>query len=457
MEITLPKLGLTMEEGTVGEWLVADGEVVSTGEAILRIETDKVEVDIEAEADGVLRHSAAAGDVLVPGAQLGWVLAEGEQPPPGGGAAATPVANDDAGTDAVAPASGAEAATRGSATPAGGRLFASPNARRLARERDVPLTDVTGTGPGGRIVGEDVEVVADRRGTVPAPSAVREPTPARVPATSSDDGLLTPLVRRDAARLGVDPETVPGTGPGGRVRRADVAAAARTRETTIPLSGARGVIAKRMHASLQEMAQLTLGTDVEVGALEKLRAELKQQWSEDDLAVPSVTHLVLRAAALALRHHPLLNATVDETHVRLRSDINVGMAVASGSGLVVPVIHDAAGLPLIELVERAREVARRARNNELTLADLEDGTFTVSTLGGYGVDMFTPIVNPGQVGILGVGRIRDGVRWEGEVPKRSRVMTLSLTFDHRAVDGAPAADFLQMVGVMLGRPLSLLA
>jgi pyruvate/2-oxoglutarate dehydrogenase complex dihydrolipoamide acyltransferase (E2) component len=264
----------------------------------------------------------------------------------------------------------------------------------------------------------------------------------------------------------VDLAAVAGTGPGGRVLRSDIAAAAArpapatqastpasTPSSVIPLTGMRGVIATRMHASLQEMAQLTLGTEATMDAAVALRAQLKEQWQQ----APTITDLVVRAAALSLRDHPRLNAEVRDNAVHLREEINVGLAVALEEGLMVPVLKRADQLPLSAMAAETRRLAQAARTGKLTLPELEGGTFTVSTLGSFGIDFFTPVITPGQVAILGVGRLRDSVRWEEDTPHRTQVLTLSITFDHRAVDGAPAAEFLRSVASRLTNPLTLLA
>lgn len=218
----------------------------------------------------------------------------------------------------------------------------------------------------------------------------------------------------------------------------------------------RGIIAGRMHASLQEMAQLTHGYEVRMDAVVALREQLKQEWADSDLPVPSLNDFLMKAAALALRDHPLLNAGVLEDGIHLFEDIHLGFAVAVPNGLLVPVIQDAADLSLPEMARCSRELAEKARAGRISPVQLEGATFTVTSLGGYGVDFFTPVVNPGNVAILGVGRLRDGVEWVDDQPRRTRVLTLSLTFDHRAVDGAPAAEYLRTVGELLRRPLRLL-
>jgi len=337
----------------------------------------------------------------------------------------------------------------------------------VARERGVGIAELNGTGPGGRIITADVLDAA-----AAAPGG-----PGAAPK------VVSPLVRRDAAAAGVDLSAVVATGPGGKVLRSDVLAAAAKQAPpaaaaaklappaaaaaklappapaaqVIPLTGMRGVIASRMHASLQEMAQLTLGTEAVMDAAVALRAQLKEQWQQAGIPVPTITDLIVRAAALALRDHPRLNASVHDNAIHVHPEINVGLAVALDDGLMVPVVKRADQLPLSAIAAESRRFAQGARSGRLALPDLEGGTFTVSTLGTYGIDFFTPVITPGQVAILGVGRLRDSVRWEETVPVRTQVLTLSITFDHRAVDGAPAADYLRSVVSRLANPLSLLA
>ncbi|MEU6260889.1 2-oxo acid dehydrogenase subunit E2 [Streptomyces sp. NPDC047043] len=482
VEVLLPKIGLTMQEGTIDEWLVPVGAAVAEGDSLLRLATDKVDVDVEAEAAGLFHPVVAAGATVPAGTLIGWLLAEGEQPPEAPGAPTPTGSGTDRDTAAMAAAGGRGAGTGAPAeldgtgaasAPVGtnGRLLSSPYARQVAAAVGVDLTAVRGTGPGGRIVSEDVEeffaALPDDHG-IPADRGIpAEPAP-------QDGTPSSPLVRKLAKERGIDLSEVNGTGPGGRIRRSDldaaphastapIAATAPVRRNAapqpgdvLPLTGMRGTIARRMHASLQEMAQLTHGYEVRMDAVVSLRERLKQEWADGELPVPSLGDFVLKAAALALREHPLLNATVLDDGIHLLDGIHLGFAVAVPGGLMVPVIEDAAALPLHEIARRSKQLAQAVREGRISLAQLEGATFTVTSLGGYGVDFFTPVINPGNVGILGVGRLRDGVEWADDRPLRTRVLTLSLTFDHRAVDGAPAAEYLRTVGDLLSKPLRLL-
>ncbi|MFI0447405.1 2-oxo acid dehydrogenase subunit E2 [Actinomadura sp. 6N118] len=455
-EVLLPKLGLTMQEGTIEEWLAAPGDPVRVGDPLLRMTTDKVDIDVEAEGEGVFHPAVEVGVTLAPGTVIGWLLAGGEPIP------ASPTPASGTLDSAVPPLAQDPQEPQDSVTVQVGRLFASPNARRVAAAHGVDLAALRGTGPGGRVVSEDVEDYVAAQADAPAPQA---------------DGAVVsgPLVRRYASERGVDLAAVNGTGVGGRVRRADIDAAVidaavadaavaeaatgptATGTRVIPFKGMRGAIAKRMHASLQEMAQLTHGYEVCMDGVADLRARLKEEWAGTGQPVPTLNDFVVRAASLALREHPLLNATVRDDGVHLLEEIHVGLAVAVPDGLIVPVIRDAAGRSLAGLAGITRELAGAARAGTLRLDQLEGATFVVTSLGSYGVDMFTPVIYPGNVAILGVGRLRDGVAWEGDRPLRTRVLTLSLTFDHRAVDGAPAAEYLRTIDRLLRQPLRLLA
>lgn len=462
IEILLPKLGLTMEEGTVDEWLVEDGAVITVGTPLLRLATDKIDVDVEAEGDGILARAVGDGTTLPPGAVLGWLLADGEDRPVGGSPAVGPVVGAVVG--AVESAAVASTPAAPVARADGERAFVSPNARRVAADLGVDLAQVVGTGPNGRVVSEDVEEAA----AAVTPAA---PVPGRT---------TSPLARRDALVAGVDVAAI--STPTGYVSRGDIKAAisapaaaaaaavaatpvvvapgGTTQQETasvIPLKGMRGTIAARMLSSLTEMAQLTHGFEVGMDAVVALRAEMKEQYGALGLPVPSLNDFVVRAAALALRQHPILNATIAGAEIHLLRRIHLGLAVAVPGGLMVPVIKDADQLSLPELARTTRDLAERCRTGTITLDELEGGTFAVTSLGTYGVDMFTPVVNPGNVGILGVGRLRDSGTWKDDVWVRTQVLTLSLTFDHRAVDGAPAAEYLQTVAELLARPLLLVS
>ena len=392
-EIHLVKVGMTMHEGTVEEWYVGDGERVETGALLYRLETEKVNLDVDAESAGVVKHLVAEGTTLEPGEVVGYIYADGEPipdvlPKPG------PKRDVAVLEEPSAPAKPAPNAERPRGK-AGKRIAASPVARKLAAERGIDLATVVGTGPRGRITKEDVEQAAQ-----PA---------ARATASAN----------------------------------------------AIPLRGMRKTIAERMFASLRDSAQLTMDMEVAMDDAVKLRQALVAEWEGDGVRV-TYTDLVLVAVAKSLARHPAMNAAlVDDAIVRF-DHAHVGVAVALDDGLIVPVVKDAHEKSLQEVARASADLAARARQGALTVQDVEGGTFTVTSLGMFGVDGFTPILNPPQAGILGVGRIYDGVRWDGDTPQREARMRLSLTWDHRVLDGAPAAEFLATVRSHLESPFRLL-
>jgi pyruvate dehydrogenase E2 component (dihydrolipoamide acetyltransferase) len=313
---------------------------------------------------------------------------------------------------------------------------------------------LTGTGPGGRIVEADVQAAAASPAIAAAPTG---PMPK-----------ASPLAKRIAAERGIDLRTVTGTGPGGRITQEDVEtaplptakpapapAATVTAGETIPVRGMRKTIAQRMHSSLQNSAQLTMDMDVDMEYAVRLREQLIDEWQAEGIR-PTYTDLIVRATAKALRTHPLMNSQMGETEITLLNEVHVGIAVALPEGLVVPVVRNADALSVKEIAVESSRLAASARDGTLGLDDFAGGTFTVTALGMYGVDSFTPIINEPQAGILGVNRIFDGLRWEGEVPVKRKTMRLSLTWDHRVLDGAPAAEFLAGVRDLLEAPFRLL-
>ena len=445
-EFQMPKLGLTMEAGTIIGWHVPDGAVVEQGAPVLAIETDKVESDVEASASGRLHQTAAPGETFPCGARIGWFLAEGEDPP-----AAAPFRPSAAGAAPAAAAPATAVPAVAASTPARGdrgRILSSPNARRVAAELGVDIAAVTGTGPGGRIVSEDVQSFAEAL-----------PPPALDPGPSV---AATIAARRLADLLGIDIGAVPRTGVDPRITRDDVALYARQRLATevprsasipllqtpseiVPMRGMRATIASRMHEALREMAQLTLTMDA---AMDRVVADRRR--CQVDGAAPSYTDYVIAAVAAALVEHPIVNSQITDDGIALLPEVNVGMAVALDDGLVVPVVRGADRRSITDISVETERLAAAARSRSLGLDDFQGATFTVTAMGMYGVDAFTPIINPPNTAILGVGRIRRDVHWDDDdraVPRPT--LTLSLTWDHRAFDGAPAAEFTRTVREVL--------
>jgi len=396
-DVKLPRLGQGMESGTIVRWLKAEGDKVEKGEPLFEVDTDKATQEVEAEASGVLLQIAVAEGEVPVGQTIATIGEPGETvtaeaPPPA--AAPEPAAPEPEQVEPPAPATEPHTAANGAPEGEGGRVKASPLARRIAHERGVDLGSVTGTGPDGRVVAEDVE-----RAAVAPPSAAPPPAAA----------------------------------PPGEVE-------------SIPLTGIRRTIARRLTEAWQvPVFQLTVSADM-------TRAnELIARSRERDIRA-TVTDLIVRVCGSALQRHPDVNVQFAGDALHRFPSANIGLAVAAPQGLVVPVIHSAERLSLAEIAARRAELVELARSNGLKLPDLEGGTFTISNLGMFGVEQFIAVLNPPQAAILAVGAtVERPVAVDGQVVVRP-MMTVTLTVDHRAVDGAPAADFLRSVKSFLEDP-----
>ncbi len=424
-EIVLPQWGMEMQDATVVRWLKQEGDPVQEGEPLVELETAKIATELESIASGVVAHILIPEGATVPiRTVLAIVAAPGEQVPRPPGVAPSVTA-----ALAAAPAVPSRSAAQGAPQVV-------PAARRLAQERGIDLSQVQGTGPGGRILVDDVHKALETR--TAAPSA-----PAEVAVQ------VTPAARHLARQHGIDLKRVQGSGPRGRILLEDVQKALEGQAQpmaqpaqVVPIRGMRQTIATRMLQSVQTMAQVTLTTEVDVTDAMTLRTGLARQWPESGL---SPLHLVIKATARALQEHPRMNAVQKEHAIELVSDIHIGVAVSLAEGLLVPTIHRADAKHLAEIARESRDLATRAREGQASYEEVTGGTFTITNLGSYGIDAFTPIINPPQVGILGIGRVVEKpVVYQEEITKRS-MMFLSLTFDHRVIDGAPAAAFLHTV------------
>jgi pyruvate dehydrogenase E2 component (dihydrolipoamide acetyltransferase) len=374
----MPSFGMYTAEGTLVSWRKPTGATVEAGEVVLEIETEKALQEVGAPVDGVLHHVLAEGAQLQVESLIGYVLAPGEAAPAdGNGTAAAAVA---------APV--AKEAVRGTAP--GGEFRASPIARRLAREHDVDLATIIGSGPGGRIVESDVlAVVEARAGEAPA-----------------------------------------SAGPGA-LRR--------------PLSIMRRSIGERLRRAVETAVSLTLTREVRVEALVAARGSLGQSVGQ---SIPYDAFIV-KALADALRRFPDLNATIDGADLVVFSEINVGIAVAVEGGLVVPVVRSADSLTVAQIASTIRDLSAKALAGTLAPGDTAGGTATVTNLGGYGIDAFTPVLNPPQALVLGVGRIQQRPVVDNGALAVGTTTMLSLTFDHRVTDGAPAARLLGAIATSL--------
>jgi pyruvate dehydrogenase E2 component (dihydrolipoamide acetyltransferase) len=449
-EIVMPRLSDTMEEGTILRWLKQDGEHVARGEELVEIETDKAAMVYESDQDGTLKRVAAEGDTLPVGqviAHVGDAAGEGDDDASaasdadeasGGGSPPSDVASANGAREQSeeqvvesvaetgapttrslvddAPSAAAQDAPYGAQ---GGRLKASPLARRIAHDQGVDLASLSGSGPGGRIVKADVEAAA------------------AVPGADAESATQAPAAA--------------GTGPPASAAREDVATA-KGQTTTHELSRMQQTIARRMAESKATIPDFTLQSDVDMEACVALRAELKRISSHD---APTYNDMVVKAAALALREYPRANGSYKDGTLQLHSRVNVGVAVAAQDALVVPTVFDADEKSLGEIAREARALAGRVREGTVTPPELGGGTFTVSNLGMYGIKSFNAIINPPQAAILSVGSVeaRAVVREQQLVARHT--MTLSLVCDHRILYGADAAEFLARIRELLQTPASL--
>ncbi len=390
----MPKFGLTMREGTIQRFFKAVGERVSAGEPLYEVETEKVLYQVEAPASGTLAATIFDEGATVECGVAIAVIAEASED------AATVAARYS--KSAPQPAHREPAVTspppanRSAAPGAGPRRNVSPIARKLAAELGVDLDKIEGTGPGGRITREDVERAA---------------------------------------------KSAPATGPAVSAPQPPAAAGAPPSTDRLAFRGVRKVIAERMHQSLGSSAQITITAEADVTPATEFRARLSREFDF------SYTDMMVHSVARALMRHPRMNARLSEKDAEIvhSATANVGIAVALDDGLIVPVVNRAESKSIREIAVESRALGEKARAGTLKLEDVSGGTFTITNLGTFGIDAFTPILNPGETGILGVGRIVEKPAvYRGEIAKRAMIW-LSLTFDHRVIDGAPAAEFLQTV------------
>jgi pyruvate dehydrogenase E2 component (dihydrolipoamide acetyltransferase) len=475
-EVRLPQFGMGMQEGKLLHWFKHEGEQVQEGEPLCEVEAEKAVVEVPSPFSGLLTRIIVEVDRTVPVLEVLALIEPYGQAP-----TAEPNAPDSRAEQARAGAiPHLSLPSTGSTSKEGSRnVHATPLAQRVAKDHGIDIQAIKGTGPGGRITDQDVRrTIANPARIAPSRPSPQDRAPqgdvavGHYPASGTVSVQVEPRARRLASQHGIDLSLAMGTGPGGRITEDDVrqivegsatqapepvAASApvapmedakleQHQVRVIPLTGMRGAIARRMLQSLQSSAQLTLVSEADVTELVKRRESLTRQF---DL---SYTDLLIKAAALALRRHPRLNAIVVGDEIRVLAEINIGVAIALDDGLVVPVVRSADSKPLITIADEVAQYVQRARRAKLTMTEITGGSFTVTNLGSFGIDAFTPILNPPEAAILGVGRIVERLsRRDSDLVWRQTMM-LSLTVDHRAVDGSPAAAFLQSLRELLAQP-----
>lgn len=441
-EIRVPRLGWSMEEGTFAGWLKKEGESVKAGDALFSLEGEKATQDIESLDSGILHihpNAPQSGKVVAVGALLGVLVPIGKthtwNSSPG-----VPIAGE---VRTVT-----QSLTHSLEIPAP----ASPSVRRLARQKGIVLGDIQGSGKGGRILAEDLTQKTNSDPGRPQPSG---------------NPFATPRARKLARELGIDWRTIPGSGKGGRVRERDLMGVppgggghsplepSQADWVSLPLSSTRKRIAERLLISRQTTVPVTLTTKADATQLVALRSQFKNAGGE----VPAFTDILGKLAALCLVRHPLLAAQWKGDHLVYPKPggMNIGIAVDTNQGLLVPVIGDLVNRSLPDIARESQSLAGLARNGKLPGQAMQGGVFTISSLGSLGIEFFTPVINPPETAILGVGAIQnEAVPREDGTLVAQRRLPLSLTFDHRIVDGAPAARFLKDLVLMIENPAAVL-
>ncbi|APA97196.1 dihydrolipoamide acetyltransferase family protein [Nocardia seriolae] len=419
-EVTMPRLSDTMEEGIVSAWLKQVGDQVKAGEILAEIETDKALMELEAYEDGILEAIIAEPGTTVaigePIALLGDGSGASAAPAAAlalAAAAPAPAAAPAAPAAAAAPAISAPAAGNGSTpTESGDRKKSSPLARKVAKEIGVDINAVNGTGPGGRVTKQDVENAGST--ATPAAPAAAAAAPAATPAA-----------------------VAPATGD----------------YEEIPLTNIQRVSATRLTESKQQAPHIYLTSAIDVTELLAFRAQINNTLEETGSGKVSVNDLLVKAVATALRLDPAVNVSFAGDKLLRHKAINIGIAVATDAGLFVPVIHDADRKSVSAIAAEGKEKAGRARDRKLKGEDMSGGTFTISNLGMFGIEQFTAVINPPESAILAVGAAQDELKLDGEKVVSRKILRVTLSADHRSIDGAVAARFLQQLKELIEHPL----
>ena len=441
-EIIIPRLGWSMEEGTFVAWLKSEGDFVKRGDALFELEGEKATQEIEAVDEGVLRIPITGpkpGSVHKVGAIIGYLVGANDSIP----ALANP--SQQVNIEVINEADS---------------IVASPSVRQLARKVGVQLSQVKATGPRGRILQEDVHQ---------AKSILSENAQESVISDVSkmlSQQVASPRARRLASSLGIDWKLLIGSGAGGRIRECDVKAASTNltspittagKAQRIPISKKRRLIAQRLVASRQLTVPVTLTTKADATNLVNLRNQFKS--TNGTHPIPSFQDIITKLVAEVLKQHMFLAGRWDEDVIVLPAhhELHIGMAVDTEDGLLVPVIRNVAGLTLRDVAAQSKSLVQQAREGKITAAQMQGGVFTITNLGAFGIDSFTPVINYPEAAILGLGAIRKEPVFldDGQVVAQLQ-LALSLTFDHRIVDGAPAARFLQSLVSAIANPSAFL-
>ncbi|GIN88015.1 dihydrolipoamide acetyltransferase component of pyruvate dehydrogenase complex [Heyndrickxia sporothermodurans] len=437
-KVVMPKLGASMEEGTIVKWFIEEGEYIEEGDPLVEVLTDKINIEVEAETDGVLLKTLYdVEDVVKVQEVIAYIGDEGET------IDESESSNEQLTTDDVRNDQIEENIDQLKNRQIERNIRRTPAARKLAKENHLSLVEIQGTGPNGRIQRADVEA---RLNLLEKPAKV------------------TPLARKVADVNHIDLTHIDGTGTNGKIVRDDLLSLTIQKETSVdsdtvkkePLSGMRKIIADRMSKSAFTSPHVTLTSEVDMINCVKIRKELIPFIEQINGHRLSFNEVIIKVVAHTLQYHPKMNISLENDEIIYHSEVNVGFAVAVPNGLVVPNVKKANTLGLAEITSECKKFSRLAREGKLLPEYMKNGTFTISNLGMYAVDAFTPIINQPEAAILGVGRIQEKpVVVNGEIAIKP-MMVLSLSFDHRIIDGAPAAEFLTVLKENLENPIKLI-
>ncbi len=451
--IVMPQMGYDMQEGTVVRWHKKEGDPVARGDVLAEIETDKATVEFEAFTAGVMRKIVAQEGVTIPVGQLIAVITAPDEPLPDDILSQAEPTAEPPGPPSTEEEAKAVSQEPSSAPPSQtGEVRASPIARRLASERGIDLSRIQGTGPGGRIVEQDVLGYQET-----APTAPEAPA----------DGVVraSPIAKRLARERGIDLSRITGTGPGGRVVEQDVlefkeatpATDAGTADTTaaqrVDLSRMRQTIARVTSDSKREAPHFYITADLDMTKSMELRRDINDTVSAEQRV--SVNDLIIKACAMALGQHPKFNAFFQGDHLQMNSSINIGIAIALEAGLIVPGIDDCQAKALLDIAAASSDLISRANSGTLRNEEYSGTTFSISNLGMFDVDSFNAIIYPPHAAVLAVGTVKEQpVARDGHIVV-AQVMKATLSVDHRVADGAEAAQFLMEIKRLLENPVSL--
>jgi pyruvate dehydrogenase E2 component (dihydrolipoamide acetyltransferase) len=487
-EVIMPKLGLTMETGVIEKWHKKEGDKVEAGEVLFEVMTDKVSLEVEAYNSGIVRKIIRTEGEEVPVTEVIAYIGSADEaiPETSAGKIATPETLEaretaPAGVSVQVPLEGIPKSDEKSDDS---KIKISPLARNIAENKGIDISKIIGTGPGGRIVKEDVEAYM-KSGLIEVPG---QPKPVVAGSAESTERLkISPLARSLAKEMGIDysKESIAGTGPGGRIVKEDITAfveklkpaaggqkaaastftaapsititgAAAKIKSSTPLKGIRKVIAERMTYSKQNIPHIILTSVMDVDALIALREKIKDKVSAVYNAKITYTDFIIKACATVLAEQLNVNSSlVNETQI-VYEDINIGLAVAIESGLIVPTIYNADRISVFEIAKRRAELVEKAKQGKLTMEEITNATFTISNLGMFGVRIFTAIINPPQGAILMVGEVYKAPAFVGDRIEPKQFMEISVAVDHRIIDGANGARYLQRLKEIIENPELLL-